>query len=85
MHDCAFCKNPLGPFNEWKGKDGRFYCNEFCADAEGTDIPTQHRARGPQPQMSTVQAAVGTRAMGLANGLEKHGRAHVQSAPGATA
>jgi hypothetical protein len=33
MHNCAFCKNPLTPWYQWKGGDGRFYCNEFCADA----------------------------------------------------
>ena len=33
MHSCPFCKNPLRPGMEWKGSDGRFYCNEFCADA----------------------------------------------------
>jgi hypothetical protein len=33
MRNCAFCKNPLRPTAEWKGSDGRFYCNEFCADA----------------------------------------------------
>ena len=33
MHNCAFCKNPLSRWSEWKASDGRFYCNEFCADA----------------------------------------------------
>jgi hypothetical protein len=33
MRNCPFCKNPLTPGMEWKGSDGRFYCNEFCADA----------------------------------------------------
>jgi hypothetical protein len=33
MRNCSFCKNPLRPGMEWKGSDGRFYCNEFCADA----------------------------------------------------
>jgi len=34
MHNhCPFCKNPLTPWYQWKASDGRFYCNEFCADA----------------------------------------------------
>jgi hypothetical protein len=33
MHNCAFCRNPLKPWYQWKGSDGRLYCNEFCADA----------------------------------------------------
>jgi hypothetical protein len=40
MRNCAFCKNPLKPMAEWKGADGRFYCNEFCADAG--DAPIAH-------------------------------------------
>jgi hypothetical protein len=39
MHNCAFCKNPLRPLQEWKGNDGRFYCSEFCADAGDTELP----------------------------------------------
>jgi hypothetical protein len=38
MHNCAFCKNPLRPPTDWKGKDGRFYCSEFCADAGEIDL-----------------------------------------------
>jgi len=36
MYNCAFCKNPLRPWYQWKGSDSRFYCNEFCADASET-------------------------------------------------
>jgi hypothetical protein len=36
MHNCAFCRNPLTPWYQWKGSDGRLYCNEFCADASDT-------------------------------------------------
>jgi hypothetical protein len=36
MHNCAFCRNPLKPWYQWKGSDGRLYCNEFCADASET-------------------------------------------------
>jgi hypothetical protein len=36
MHNCPFCKNPLRPWTECKGSDGRFYCSEFCSDAGGS-------------------------------------------------
>lgn len=40
MHNCAFCKNPLRSWTEWKGGDGRLYCNEFCADGgETLNVP----------------------------------------------
>jgi len=46
MQHCAFCKNPLIQLSEWKGTDGRFYCNEFCADAsEATELV--HRSVPP--------------------------------------
>ena len=35
---CPFCKNPLTPWYQWKASDGRFYCNEFCADAGETSV-----------------------------------------------
>ena len=35
-NSCPFCKNPLTPWYQWKASDGRFYCNEFCADAGET-------------------------------------------------
>ena len=38
MRNCPFCKNPLRPGMEWKGSDGRFYCNEFCADAGEDEV-----------------------------------------------
>jgi hypothetical protein len=34
MHNCMFCRNPLNRNSEWKASEGRFYCNEYCADAE---------------------------------------------------
>jgi len=33
MKNCAYCRNPLKPWSEWRAHDGGFYCNEFCADA----------------------------------------------------
>jgi hypothetical protein len=39
MHNCAFCKNPIKPLSDWKGSDGRFYCSEFCAEANESIEP----------------------------------------------
>jgi len=36
---CPFCKNPLLPWHHWRASDGRFYCNEFCADAAEDATP----------------------------------------------
>jgi hypothetical protein len=38
MH-CAVCKTRLFPEAVWKGTSDRFYCSEFCGDAE-TIIPS---------------------------------------------
>ena len=32
MKNCASCGNRLEPAVAWKGREQRFYCNEFCAD-----------------------------------------------------
>jgi hypothetical protein len=51
MHNCAFCRNPLRPWAEWKGNDGRFYCSEFCEDAGETVAPV------PASQMPAMASA----------------------------
>jgi len=48
MHNCAVCNNPLGPWTEWKGDDGRFYCSEFCADAGSSTFNTNGAAKLPE-------------------------------------
>jgi hypothetical protein len=32
MNNCASCGNRLEAAVAWKGREQRFYCNEFCAD-----------------------------------------------------
>jgi hypothetical protein len=46
MSNCACCGNRLDRTRAWKGRDQRFYCNEFCADHD--DAP-----RGYVPEIST--------------------------------
>jgi len=36
MRTCVICGRPLRVLAEWKGRDGRFYCSEFCAEAADT-------------------------------------------------
>lgn len=54
MHKCCpFCKNPLMPWYHWRAGDGRFYCNEFCADAvdsHGDFTPPMHELYERQAQ-----------------------------------
>jgi len=35
---CAACGRALAETSAWKGSGERFYCNDFCAEAEETDI-----------------------------------------------
>jgi hypothetical protein len=40
MHNltCAACGRALAETSAWRGSGERFYCNDFCAEAEETDI-----------------------------------------------
>jgi hypothetical protein len=61
MHNCAFCKNPINLLAEWKGNDGRLYCNEFCAEAgesvEPLGAPKLHAASGMSRSLKPSSAA----------------------------
>jgi hypothetical protein len=49
MH-CAFCGRPIKAKSAWKGANEQFYCSEFCADSEGTEMapaPAHHRGGAP--------------------------------------
>ncbi|MGH6671399.1 MAG: hypothetical protein ACRECV_05405 [Xanthobacteraceae bacterium] len=35
---CAYCARPVEPKATWKGSGDRFYCSEFCADAETPEV-----------------------------------------------
>jgi hypothetical protein len=37
---CAACGRALAGAAAWKGSGERFYCNEFCADAEESGSPS---------------------------------------------
>lgn len=44
--ECAHCKKPINAQSAWKGAGDRFYCAEFCADAEPiafTSVPDRMR------------------------------------------
>ncbi len=34
---CPNCRSVIDPKTAWKGSANRFYCSEFCADAEAQD------------------------------------------------
>jgi hypothetical protein len=34
---CSNCHRAIDPRSAWKGSASRFYCSEFCADAEAQD------------------------------------------------
>jgi hypothetical protein len=40
MLRCAACGQALAEQAAWKGSGERYYCNEFCADAEAAQSPS---------------------------------------------
>jgi hypothetical protein len=40
MLRCAACGQALAEQAAWKGSGERYYCNEFCADAEAAESPS---------------------------------------------
>jgi hypothetical protein len=40
MPRCAACGRTLAEHAAWKGSGERYYCNEFCADAEAAESPS---------------------------------------------
>jgi hypothetical protein len=40
MSRCAACGRTLAEQAAWKGSGERYYCNEFCADAEAAEEPS---------------------------------------------
>ena len=54
MLRCAACGRALAEQAAWKGSGERYYCNEFCADAEAAQSPSlvptmPEDARAPMP------------------------------------
>jgi hypothetical protein len=40
MLRCAACGRSLEETAAWKGSGRRYYCNDFCAEAEGIESPS---------------------------------------------
>jgi len=36
---CATCGRSLAEASAWKGSGNRYYCNDFCAEAEESESP----------------------------------------------
>lgn len=53
MLGCTLCGRPLRETASWKGRGERYYCSEFCADAEPIDCA----GLVPQTGTSTLAGA----------------------------
>jgi hypothetical protein len=53
MLGCTLCGQPLRETVSWKGRGERYYCSEFCADAESIDCA----GLVPQTGTSTLAGA----------------------------
>jgi hypothetical protein len=40
MLNCATCGRSLEETAAWKGSGERYYCNDFCAEAEAVESPS---------------------------------------------
>jgi len=40
MLSCATCGRSLGETAAWKANGERYYCNDFCAEAEAVESPS---------------------------------------------
>jgi hypothetical protein len=56
MHNlaCAACGRALAEAAAWKGSGERFYCNEFCAEAEAAESPSLVPSITEQPQLAAT-------------------------------
>jgi hypothetical protein len=56
MHNltCAACGRALAEAAAWKGSGERFYCNDFCAEAEATESPSLVPSITEQPQLAAT-------------------------------
>jgi hypothetical protein len=59
---CMFCGRPIERASAWKAGPNRFYCSEFCAEAElekpASQVPTNTR---PRPQLGFQKAQMDRR------------------------
>jgi hypothetical protein len=56
MHNltCAACGRALAEAAAWKGSGERFYCNEFCAEAEAAESPSLVPSMTEQPHLAAT-------------------------------
>jgi len=56
MHNltCAACGRALAEAAAWKGSGERFYCNDFCAEAEEAESPSLVPSMAEDPQPATT-------------------------------
>src|SRR5215831_4800503 len=50
---CAACGRSLAEDAAWKGSGERYYCNEFCADAEAAESRSRNAAGAPKSRRAT--------------------------------
>jgi hypothetical protein len=57
MHNltCAACGRALAEASAWKGSGKRFYCNDFCAEAEEAQSPSLVRTMAEERQLVTTR------------------------------
>jgi len=51
--NCPFCRKDLDPSQAWKATSGTFYCNEYCAEIDGTDMPLASSVPPAEPRAPT--------------------------------
>jgi hypothetical protein len=54
MHNltCGACGRALAEAAAWKGSGERFYCNDFCAEAEEAESPSLVPTMAEDPQLA---------------------------------
>ena len=51
---CAACGRRLAEASAWKGSGERFYCNDFCAEAEEAESLSLVPSMAAKPQLATT-------------------------------
>jgi hypothetical protein len=56
MHNltCAACGRALAEAAAWKGSGERFYCNDFCAEAEEAESPSLVPSMAEHPHLAAT-------------------------------
>ena len=56
LMQCVFCRKEIAPLGAWRSSSGKFYCSEFCAEAE-TNEPSTVTFPPLQPTSSANEKA----------------------------